>query len=134
MPDPISKLRVVGEGEPPPRRRRGPGLAVVLVALYAIAFAAALWLQRGKALRERGENGTVAAAPRAAKSIRPKTDREALLSGAGLEPAARSDYERELATDCCDCGCDLTLHECLVRDQKCARSAELSSRKLAGLK
>ncbi len=132
MPDPISKLRIVGEGEPPPRRRRGPGLAVILVALYAVAFAAALWLLRGEALRERG--GAGAGAPRAAKSVRPKTDRQALLSGAGLEPAARSDYERELATECCDCGCDLTLHECLVRDQKCTRSAEISSRKLAGLK
>ena len=134
MPDPISKLRIVGEGEPPPRRRRGPGLAVVLVALYAVAFAAALWLLRGEGPRERGGAGAAAGAPRAAKSVRPKTDRQALLSGAGLEPAARSDYERELATECCDCGCDLTLHECLVRDQTCARSAEISSRKLAGLK
>jgi len=134
MPDPISKLRVVGEGEPPPRRRRGPGLAVVLVALYAVAFAAALWLLRGEALRGRGGAGTAPGSPQAAKSVRPKTDRKGLLSGAGLEPAARSEYERQLATDCCDCGCDLTLHECLARDQKCARSAEISSRKLAGLK
>ncbi|MGE5278969.1 MAG: hypothetical protein ACM3SU_18400 [Acidobacteriota bacterium] len=134
MPDPVTKLRVVGAGEPPLRRRKGPGLAVVLVALYAVAFAAALWLLRGEALRERGRTAAAPSAPRAAKSARPKADREALLSGAGLEPAARSEYERQLASECCDCGCDLTLHECLVRDQKCSRSAEICSRKLAGLK
>jgi hypothetical protein len=106
----------------------------MLVALYAVAFGGALWLLRGVALRERGGTGAATGAPRAGKSVRPKTGREGLLSGAGLEPASRSDYERELATECCDCGCDLTLHECLVRDQKCARSAEISSRKLAALK
>ena len=120
MPEP-SRLRVVGEGEPPARRRRGPGPAVLLVLLYALAFAAALvllWSQtrHGRDRRPHTE-------PRAAA---PLTDRKALAAGEGLRPAERDEYLRALSREHCDCGCGRTLQNCLTMDQKCSRSPELA--------
>ncbi len=134
MPDPSPKLRIVGEGEPPPRRRRGPGLAVILVALYGLTFAAALWLMRGPALRGGRPQPRSSDPPIAAAGAPATRDQKGLLSGAGLEPGALHEYARQLAADCCDCGCDLTLHECLVGDQKCARSAQMAEDRLGWLR
>jgi hypothetical protein len=128
MPDPSPKLRAVGEGERPARRRKGPGLAVILVGLYGLAFAAALWVLESQASKPPPARAADAGNPPGARPAgsRSKLDRQDLLSGAGLEPEARSEYLRRLAIDCCDCGCDLTLSRCLVSDQKCARSAQMA--------
>ena len=128
MSDPVSKLRAVGDGERPARIRRGPGLAVILVAVYALAFAVALWWIKGQALgtsaRKASGAGDPAGAPAGASRI--PRDRQDLLSGASLQPEARAEYFERLAVDCCDCGCDMTLSRCLVGDQKCSRSAQMA--------
>lgn len=125
MSEPSPNLRIVGEGERPRRPRRGPGPAVLLVGLYAIAFGVALWLLRGQALRPRAATPGADHPPRLAAAGPAKTmDRRNLLSGAGLEPEARAEYLEHLATDCCDCGCGMTLAECLAGEQKCVRSAQ----------
>jgi hypothetical protein len=127
------KLRVVGEGEPPPRRgrgRRGPGLAVILVGLYAILFAAALWWMKSQASHDRGP---APAAPGEEPAAAPGTgaaDRAGLLAGKGLSPAARQEYLQRLANDLCDCGCELTLRKCLDGEEKCARSADMAEERL----
>lgn len=128
MPETNPRFRVVGEGEPPPRRRRGPGVAVLLVFLYALAFAVALWLLWREARRER------AAPPPASRAAAPAPipvsvpDRNALRTGEGMRPAARTEYLRELERDRCDCGCGRTLQDCLSSDRKCTRSPELATR------
>ncbi|HTO86641.1 MAG TPA: hypothetical protein VMR54_03820 [Thermoanaerobaculia bacterium] len=137
MPNSSLRLRVVGEGEPPPRRgrgRRGPGLAVILVGLYAILFAAALWWMKSQASHDRGpapaaRGGEPAAAPSAGAA-----DRAGLLAGKGLSPAARQEYAQRLASDRCDCGCDLTLRKCLEGEAKCARSADMAEERLKQLR
>jgi hypothetical protein len=128
MPDPSPKLRAVGEGEGPARRRKGPGLAVILVGLYALAFGAALWVFKNQASKPPPARAAAAGNPSGARPAgsRGKLDRQDLLSGAGLGPEARSEYMQRLAIDCCDCGCDLTLSQCLVSDQKCQRSAQMA--------
>jgi hypothetical protein len=128
MPEPSFKLRAVGEDEPPPRRGRGPGIAVLLVLVYALTFAAALWLLWSYARRER--TPAKAPAPRAATSL---TDRSAIAAGDGLRPSARAAYRRELTRNRCDCGCGRTLQECLTVDPKCSRSPELAERLRQGL-
>jgi hypothetical protein len=134
MPDPSPKLRVVGCGEPPPHRGKGPGLAVILVGLYALAFAGALWLIRGHASNARRWAAPAPGSPGAAAAAAGRPDRQGLLSGAGLEAGAHTEYARGLAADCCDCGCELTLRECLTTDEKCTRSAEIAGRRLAEFK
>ena len=52
--------------------------------------------------------------------------RAALLAGEGLTPEERADYQQRIAHDCCDCGCDMTVAECLASDQKCPRSPDLA--------
>ncbi len=137
MPNSGLKLRIVGEGEPPPRRgrrRRGPGLAVILVGLYAILFAAALWWMKNQASHDRGpasaaRGGEPTRAPRAGA-----TERAGLLAGKGLSPPAREEYVQRLANDRCDCGCELTLRECLAGEEKCARSADMAEERLRQLR
>jgi hypothetical protein len=129
MPDPIPRLRVVGEAAMPPRRGRGPGLAVIFIGLYALLFAGVLWLLRAQIP---GWHRAASGPPASARAGRP--DRQGLLSGDGLMPEARSEYLRLLATDCCDCGCELRLHECLAGDEKCVRSVEVAARRLTELK
>jgi hypothetical protein len=125
MPEPNPRLRVVGEGEPPPRRGRGPGLAVILVGLYAFAFAAALWFLWS--VSRRGQGPASPRAPLAARERLP--DRGALLAGEGLAPEARAEFLKELSHDCCDCGCDLTLRDCLAGEEKCSRSPDLAEQR-----
>ena len=120
MPEP-SRLRIVGQGEPPPRRRRGPGLAVLLVLLYALAFVAALWLVWSQTRRERGAHP-----PPEPRAAAPLSDRRALAAGDGLLPVRRVRYLRELSRERCDCGCGQTLQDCLTKDEKCSRSPELA--------
>lgn len=134
MPDPISKLHLVGEAEPPPRRGRGPGPAVILVGLYALLFGSALWVLRGQAPHGPRPGKRQAEPPGAAAGAPEMSDRKGLLSGTGLEPETREEYARSLAADCCDCGCDLTVHECLAGDQKCARSAQMARERLQRLR
>jgi hypothetical protein len=124
MVEPVPRLRVVGEGEPPPRGRRGPGIAVILVLVYALAFLGALFLLWGQ-VRRRAALTSAPAAP-AAPRLLSLADRRALASGEGLAPAARAEYERALSAALCDCGCGRKLAACLVGDQKCSRSPELA--------
>lgn len=129
MAEPIPRFRVVGEGETPPRKGRGPGPAVLVILLYALAFGGALWFLWAQARRRPAP----AAVSPARTSSAGELDRRALAEGKGLRLEARAEYRRRLAEDRCDCGCDRTLESCLTGDQKCARSPELArelSRKL----
>jgi hypothetical protein len=115
-------FRILGPPEPAPVRRRGPGVAVLVIAAYALAFFAALWFLRAHSPLFRRP----AAAP--ARSAAPALpSRASLLEGEGLPPLAREEYLARLATDFCDCGCDMTLHVCLVSDRTCTRSQEMAN-------
>lgn len=117
-------VRVLGRGEPAPRTR-GPGLAVLAIAAYALAFFAALWLLRaGSPLFRRPSPPVSRSAAPAPKRVEPS--RASLLEGEGLPPLAREEYLGRLATDCCDCGCEMTLQECLLSDRTCVRSREMA--------
>ncbi|MGH9367373.1 MAG: hypothetical protein ACRD3M_06845 [Thermoanaerobaculia bacterium] len=129
-PGPSPRLRVVGLRESAPRGGKGPGLAVIAVALYALLFLGALLFLWSRVPNRRGEAPSAAAAPAAPAA---KPDRLALLSGEGLAPDARFAYARLLSADCCDCGCELTLRQCLATDAKCSRSAEIASQRAAEL-
>ncbi len=96
---------------------------MLAVALYAILFGAALWMLRAQSpMFHRPAAGKSAPAP----AKRPAAPRPALLAGEGLARAARDDYFRQLSAECCTCGCDLNLRDCLLSDQACTRSPELS--------
>jgi hypothetical protein len=131
MPESIPKLRAVGEGERPARRGRGPGLAVILIGLYALAFGAALWVIKSRAFAPPTAKTADAGNSARPAGSRGKLDRQELFSGAGLDPEPRAEYLQRLSIDCCDCGCDLTLSRCLVGDQKCARSAQMAEERQA---
>jgi hypothetical protein len=125
IPPPRS-LRIIGPEEPAPPRSRGPGLAVYAIAAYALAFFAALWFLRAQSPIFRKP------APAAVSSDAPaeapvEASRASLLAGEGLAPLAREEFLLRLATDCCDCGCEMTLHECLVSDRTCTRSPEIAN-------
>jgi hypothetical protein len=119
MPDPDRPtFRVVGPS-PKPVDRRGPGLAVIAIAVYALLFLAALWLFKYRAADARNR------APRP-----PAPDRQSLLSGDGLAEPARARYLARLESERCDCGCDMTLSACLARDRTCVRSPELAGARM----
>ena len=130
---PPRAFRVIGPADSVPvRRRRGPGLAVFAIAAYALAFFAALWFLRAHSpLFHRPApvtTGRMASAPPGGVPSRGALpSRASLLEGAGLPPLAREEFLARLATDCCDCGCDMTLQECLVSDRTCTRSREIAS-------
>jgi hypothetical protein len=128
MPDspPPRPFRALGPAEPEPRRRRGPGLAVFAIAAYALAFFVALWLLRAHSPLFR--KPAPARAPASAPAAPPvEASRASLLAGEGLPPLEREEYFGRLATDCCDCGCDMTLQVCLVSDRTCTRSREVAN-------
>jgi len=126
-------LRAVAENRPPRPPGRGPGPAVLLIAVYAALFGGALWLLRGRAARTarppaaEGSGG-------AGRSATAPLQRAALLEAAGLSPLARAEYFRRLSGDCCPCGCDLNLRDCLLSDQTCVKSPELASAALRELR
>ena len=126
MPDSIGpgRLRVVGPSEPAKPHRRGPGIAVIAVMVYGLAFVGLLWFFAGKSRHP-------APRPKAVSRAGPvSTNRVTLLAGTGLPPLAREEYLGRLVTDCCDCGCDLNLRRCLLSDRSCTRSPELAKDRL----
>lgn len=102
---------------------------MLFVGLYAVAFAAGLWLLKD---RLPGWRRALSSESRRAAPPDPPT-RKKLLTGSGLSTEARTEYFRELASDCCDCGCDLALRECLLNDQTCARSSQIAQGRLESL-
>lgn len=56
-----------------------------------------------------------------------RLSRAALLEAANLSPLARAEYFLRLSADCCPCGCDLNLRDCLLSDQTCIKSPELAN-------
>lgn len=126
IPPPRS-LRVIGPEEPAPPRSRGPGLAVYAIAAYALAFFAALWFLRAHSPIFRKPEPPAAVSADAPGEPPVEASRASLLAGEGLAPLAREEFLLRLATDCCDCGCEMTLHECLVSDRTCKRSPEIAN-------
>lgn len=130
---PPRAFRVIGPADSVPvRSRRGPGLAVFAIAAYALAFFAALWFLRAHSplFRRPGPAtaGSAASAPPGGVPSRAAPpSRASLLEGAGLPPLAREEFLSRLAADCCDCGCDMTLQECLMTDRTCTRSRDIAS-------
>lgn len=106
-------------------RRRGPGPAVLLVGVYALLFAFGLWLSQSKSplLQKKRLPEGVRQAPDADP---PGLSRAALLEAANLAPLARAEYFLRLSADCCPCGCDLNLRDCLLSDQICIKSPPLA--------
>lgn len=123
VPPPRS-LRILDPAERAPLRRRGPGIAVVAIAAYSLAFFAALWLLRAHSPIFRRPAPAAPVAPAAPPVEAPAAS---LLAGEGLAPLARDEFLGRLATDCCDCGCEMTLQECLVSDRTCTRSREIAN-------
>ena len=123
MADSPAPLRVVGPFERRPARRPGP--AVVLVLLYGLLFAAALWMLRARSpLFHRTQANTALSVP---SEKGESVSRSSLLSGEGLSPAARDEYFRGLSTQCCTCGCEANLRDCLLTDQACRKSPEMAN-------
>jgi hypothetical protein len=119
MPEPHPHLRAVEPDEDRPPRRRSPGAAVVLVLLYAALFGAGLWWFRSRSpLFHRSQLAPPPSRPVAESAAR----RQDLSSGKGLIGAARDEYLRRIATDCCACGCDLSLERCLATEKTCPQS------------
>jgi len=121
MADSPAPLRAVRAFEPRPARR--PGAAVVLVLLYGLLFAAALWILRARSPLFHGAR--VAAPPAPLERVESVT-RSSLLSGERLSPVARDEYFRGLSTQCCTCGCEANLRDCLLTDQACKKSPEMA--------
>src|SRR5262245_25755076 len=134
-------LRIVGSEES--IRRRRPGLALVLVLLYAALFGGALWylaartgIWRRKSTPKPSTTASASVAPAAARHGRgdgatggrgvTKAAREALLGGEGVAEAGKERYFSRLATERCDCGCSRTLSDCLVNEKSCSKSPELA--------
>ncbi|HEY7112488.1 MAG TPA: hypothetical protein VIA45_06095 [Thermoanaerobaculia bacterium] len=130
MPEPRRRFRIVGEGAPPPRRHRGPGIAVLLVGTYAVLFGAGLFLLWRASARGVSSTRPASSPPHLPASGGARSG-AALLAGEGLAPEERAGYQERIAHDCCDCGCDMTVAECLASDQKCPRSREIARKLLA---
>jgi hypothetical protein len=128
MPEPRPRLHVVGTGEAPPPRRRGPGPAVLLVLFYGALFGGGLlWFRSRSPLFHRDS-----VAPSPLRPVAPSSagrgdgatggrgdNRKDLASGEGLIGAAKDEYLRRIATDRCSCGCELSLERCLATEKTC---------------
>jgi hypothetical protein len=129
----------MGSGDSPPwvvgperrHRSRRPGPAVLWILLYAILFAVALWFLR--VTPRPGRDAAVSAASGTQDGNAWAAPRTALLSGDDLTPPARDEYLRRLSAECCPCGCDLTVRDCLLSEEKCTKSPELARALLAPL-
>lgn len=93
---------------------------MVGVAIYALLFLGALWYFKREPTVPRPKAGVVAKPP----------TRLSLLAGEGLAPSARGKYLARIGADHCDCGCELSLAQCLARDRSCVRSPALASERL----
>jgi hypothetical protein len=97
---------------------------VIAVVVYGLAFLGMLWVFSAKSKvqvpRSKGATADSAA----------HSSRASLLAGSALPPLAREEYLGRLVTDCCDCGCDLTLRRCLLSDRSCTRSPQLAKDRL----
>ena len=139
MPDqPHPHLRAVADDGAATGRRRRPGPAVLLVLVYAGLFGAGLlWFRSRSPLFQRARSAK-APAPAAASAENPATGsadrRRDLGSGLGLIGAAREEYLRRIATDCCSCGCDLTLERCLATEKTCPESPSRAAAILESLR
>jgi hypothetical protein len=131
MPESHRGLHVVPPEPPPeaPPRRRRPGAAVLFVLLYAALFGAGLWWMKSKSpLFQRSSSSPPPPLSRSSSregevaSGRAGDRRRQLLTGEGLVGAAREEYLRRIATDCCACGCDLSLERCLATEKTCPES------------
>ncbi|HEY6146083.1 MAG TPA: hypothetical protein VIZ69_00235 [Thermoanaerobaculia bacterium] len=121
MSDPASRLRLIPGGDAPRRRHSRPGPAVLLVLVYATLFAAGLWLIRARTKDVRRARAAEAAPQKAGRHSRAE-----LLAGAWIPAALRPRYFARLAAECCTCGCDLSVHDCLEGDVSCSRSPEIA--------
>ena len=124
MPESHRGLRAVPPEQPPeasPRRRR-PGAAVLVVLLYAALFAAGLWWMKSKSPLFQRTGASAPPTEPARVKAQNRSDRDALRTGAGLIGAAREEYLRRIATECCACGCDLSLERCLATEKTCPES------------
>jgi hypothetical protein len=157
MADRTPPLRIVRPSESIPRRPKRPGLAVVLILLYAGVFGAGLWwfrsaspLFRKAPPRAGGGPGAPAAAssrpaapPSAMASAAPAPSparpasgraddelarRAALLAGEGLSPARQKEYVHRIAAEKCTCGCEETVQACLAHDRTCSRSRGMAEK------
>jgi hypothetical protein len=126
MPDPAARLRLIPGGDAPHRRRRNPGPAVLLVLGYAILFGGGLWVIRARTPNIRRPR---AAETAAAPHTEPQSERHSrveLLAGGWIPASLRSRYFARLAAECCTCGCNLSVRDCLEGDASCSRSPELA--------
>ena len=125
MADSPGPLRIVGPSER--RAGRRPGPAVVLILLYGLLFAGALWMLRARSpLFHRPKTNAVPARPSARPEKGENVPKSSLLSGEGLSPVARDEYFRGLSTQCCTCGCEANLRDCLMTDEACQKSPEMA--------
>ena len=108
---------------------------MVLILLYGLLFAAALWVLRARSpLFHRPRASASAAVPSARLEKRENITRSSLLSGEDLSPVARDEYFRGLSTRCCTCGCEANLRDCLMTDQACMKSPEMAEALMEQLK
>jgi hypothetical protein len=111
----------------------------VAILAYAAVFMGALWMLRSRSVPRipAASLGAPARPYEEGSSARKRSDppaRAALISGERLTPVARDEYFRQLSAECCTCGCDLNLRDCLVSDQACSRSPDLAEKILDRLR